>query len=269
MELSATARGTVTPAAARGCSTTALARVDAGVAPHHAPVELALDHRARLHHALAAAGLQVGGQVLLRGAAVDERAVVADHLDAGRPRPLGATTPRTGPRARPRARRRRTRASARRRWRCRAAARRRRGSSSRIRSPSQPSAKGASEPGHQASAFTTSAPRPSIHGRRCPSAPAVPRGCDGLDRAVDVVGEVEVEGAATVVQVHGHRIHRRAHALEGEVDERHVAHRAERLRAQPGERTQAGAATGRQHHPHDAVHAQASSRAVACGMIGA
>ena len=75
-----------------------------------------------------------------------------------------------------------------------------------------------------------------------------------LDRPVDVIGEVGVEGSATVVQVHGHRIHRGPHPLEGEVDEGHVAHRAQRLGPEPGQRPQSGAATGCQHHPDEVVH---------------
>ena len=90
-----------------------------------------------------------------------------------------------------------------------------------------------------------------------------------LDRAVDVGGEVGVEGAAAVVQVHRHRVDRRAHPLEGEVDERHVAHRAQRLGPQPGERPQPSARARRQHHPDQILHGSIlAPRVVAAGHVG-
>ena len=45
-----------------------------------------------------------------------------------------------------------------------------------------------------------------------------------------------------------------AHPLEGQVDQGHVAHRAQRLGSKSGQGPQTSAETGRQHHPHETVH---------------
>ena len=125
------------------------------------------------HHRLATGCGQVGGQIAGRGAAVEARAVPAHHLDpAGRvrfrhdashsPDGTGASRSTSGhgmnAAATPLV------------W-CRRSSP---ATSSRIRSRSQPAAAGPRSPGAQVSPLSTSTPRPAIHGRSRPSAPAVP-----------------------------------------------------------------------------------------------
>jgi hypothetical protein len=64
-----------------------------------------------------------------------------------------------------------------------------------------------------------------------------PQGSVRLDRPVDLVTEVGVEGPPTVVQVHRDRLDRGVHTLDGEVDEGHVADRAQGLGPQARQRS--------------------------------
>ena len=129
--------------------------------------------------------------------------------------------------------------------------------SRRTRSPSQPATNAARSASVQESALTTSAARPSIHGRRRPERPGRAERLGLLDRPVDVGPpgrrsvpvEVVLDGRPPVVQVHGQRVGDRGQPIEGQVEQRHVADRAERLGPQVGERPQAPSLPRGQHHP--------------------